>query len=250
MTDGPSTNRPAVPRSRYRFGEFVVSPGRRLLLRGGTEVPVIPRYFDVLVLLIERRHEAVHRSEIIDQAWSDVVVSDGALSQAVRTLRRALGEDPRALRFIRTVARYGYQFVFPGVVEENDATEPGGSPAAPQAARDSRRAGLADGHTGIRHLRRGPLRATPQRAAQGRRVQGRHRRGAARRRDPAARSRNGRSPAAPRHDEPATRRPGPSCVIRAGTSPTRETFRFLVLKEASRRSWPSCGSGCGRPRDW
>ena len=107
-----------------------MSPGRRLLLRGGIEVPVIPRYFDVLVLLIERRHEAVHRIEIIDRVWTDVVVSDGALSQAVRTLRRALGEDPRVSRFIRTVARYGYQFVFPGVVEEDD----GAGPAAPGPA--------------------------------------------------------------------------------------------------------------------
>jgi len=126
-TTGPPT---AVPRPRYRFGEFVVSPGRRLLLRGGSEVPVIPRYFDVLVLLIERRHEAVHRTEIIDRVWTDVVVSDGALSQAVRTLRRALGEDPRASRFIRTVARYGYQFVYPGVVEEDD----GAGPATPGPA--------------------------------------------------------------------------------------------------------------------
>jgi len=131
VTSGVSANPPAAFRPRYRFGEFVVSPGRRLLLRGGIEVPVIPRYFDVLVLLIERRHEAVHRIEIIDRVWTDVVVSDGALSQAVRTLRRALGEDPRAPRFIRTVARYGYQFVFADVVEEDDGAGPGGGPTVP-----------------------------------------------------------------------------------------------------------------------
>ena len=122
MPTGPPA---AQPRPRYRFGEFVVSPGRRLLLRGGAEVPIIPRYFDVLMLLIERRHESVHRREIVDRVWADVVVSDGALSQAVRTLRRALGDDPREPRYIRTVARHGYRFVHVGVAEEDDGPEPG-----------------------------------------------------------------------------------------------------------------------------
>jgi DNA-binding winged helix-turn-helix (wHTH) protein len=99
----------------YLFSDFVLSPSRRLLLRGGREVPLIPRYFDLLVLLVERRTEAVHRREIFDAVWSDVVVSDGALSQAVRTLRRALGDDPREPLFIRTVSRHGYRFVFPDV---------------------------------------------------------------------------------------------------------------------------------------
>lgn len=52
--------------------------------------------------------------------WSDVVVSDGALSQAIRTLRRALGDDPREPAFIRTVSRHGYRFVHPGVIEETE----------------------------------------------------------------------------------------------------------------------------------
>src|SRR5213594_3954083 len=104
----------------YRFAEFTVSPSRRTLTRAGREVPLIPRYFDLLVLLIDRRREAVHRSEILDTVWRDVVVSDGALSQAVRTLRRALGDDPGRSQYIRTVSRYGYQFVFPDVVPSDD----------------------------------------------------------------------------------------------------------------------------------
>jgi DNA-binding winged helix-turn-helix (wHTH) protein len=106
--------------TRYRFGPFLVSTARRQLLEGQRTVPLIPRYFDLLVLLIERRHEAVHRRDIFDRVWSDVVVSDGALSQAIRTLRRALGDDPREPRFLRTVSRHGYQFVASGVAEEPD----------------------------------------------------------------------------------------------------------------------------------
>ena len=85
----------------------MLSPAQRLLLRDGSEVRLIPRYFDLLRLLIERREAAVHRQEIFDRVWPDVIVSDGALSQGIRTLRRALDDDPREPVFIRTVSRHG-----------------------------------------------------------------------------------------------------------------------------------------------
>jgi DNA-binding winged helix-turn-helix (wHTH) protein len=107
-----------VPRSR--FSEFTLSPRRRTLVRNGREQPLIPRYFDLLLFLIERRGEAVHRRDIFDRIWSDVVVSDSALSQAIRTIRRVLGDDSREPRFVRTVSRHGYRFVFADVVEEDD----------------------------------------------------------------------------------------------------------------------------------
>ena len=105
---------------RFRFAEFVLSPRRRLLLRNGTPVALIPKYLDLLLLLVARRHDAVSKQAIFDEVWSDVVVSDGALAQAVRTLRRTLGDDSREPRFIRTVSRHGYQFVWADVVEEID----------------------------------------------------------------------------------------------------------------------------------
>ena len=108
---------------RYRFSEFILSPRRRVLVRDGQELPLIPRYFDLLVFLIERRGEAVHRRDIFDRIWSDVVVSDSALSQAIRSIRRVLGDDSREPRFVRTVSRHGYQFVCANVIEEDDAGE-------------------------------------------------------------------------------------------------------------------------------
>ena len=108
---------------RYRFGEFILSPRRRVLIRNGREQPLIPRYFDLLVFLVERRGEAVHRRDIFDRIWSDVIVSDSALSQAIRTIRRVLGDDSREPRFVRTVSRHGYQFVFADVAEEDDEGE-------------------------------------------------------------------------------------------------------------------------------
>ena len=89
-------------------------------MRDGCELQLIPRYFDLLVFLVEHRDEAVHRRTIFDRVWNDVVVSDSALNQAIRTLRRTLGEDSREPRFIRTVSRHGYRFVFPNVIQEDD----------------------------------------------------------------------------------------------------------------------------------
>jgi len=114
----PKLSGPQLP--RYRFAEFTVSPSRRMLLKSGEPVSLIPRYFDLLLLLLENRNEAIRRREILEAVWSDVVVSDGALNQAVRVLRRALGDDPRDPVYIRTISRHGYRFVFDDVVEERD----------------------------------------------------------------------------------------------------------------------------------
>ena len=112
---------PGLP--RYEFGPFIISPARRVLVRQGVEVPLIPRYFDLLVLLVRERQRAVSKQDIFDAVWKDVIVSDGALSQAIRTIRRALDDDVREPRFVKTVARHGYQFIFEAVVEKDDVGE-------------------------------------------------------------------------------------------------------------------------------
>jgi DNA-binding winged helix-turn-helix (wHTH) protein len=109
---------------RYRFGPFSLSPGRRELLRDNAPVSLIPKYFDLLCLLIDRRAEALGRQAIFDAVWPDVIVSDSALTQAIRTLRRALDDSPRTPVYIRTVSRHGYQFVFaPVVIEAEPAVD-------------------------------------------------------------------------------------------------------------------------------
>jgi len=142
-------------------------------------VPLIPRYFDLLLLLIERRHQAVHRREIFERVWADAVVSESALSQAVRTIRSTLGDDSKDPRFIRTVSRHGYQFVFPEVIEEDegdagghaavaavpvlDASEPilTGEVRWPRAAAGAAVAGIAAGGLGGLILAAAPGSAAP-----------------------------------------------------------------------------------------
>ncbi len=130
-----------VPR-RYRFGEFVLSPRRRTLTRVDRVQPLIPRYFDLLVFLVERRGDAVHRRDIFDCVWTDVVVSDSALSQAIRTIRRVLDDNSREPRFVRTVSRHGYQFVGVDVIEEADD---GDGPAPTTAASPRAESAPVDG---------------------------------------------------------------------------------------------------------
>ena len=125
-----------MPPPRYRFAEFTLSPARRALFRSGREVPLIPRYLDLLLLLVEKRSVALHRQEILDRVWADVVVSDGALSQAVRTLRRTLGEGGERV-FVRTVSRHGYQFVCPVAEDADDGEAPVPEAGVPAPARDA-----------------------------------------------------------------------------------------------------------------
>jgi DNA-binding winged helix-turn-helix (wHTH) protein len=118
---------------RYRFGPFTLSPRQRTLVRGDRELRLIPRYLDLLIFLVEHRHEAVHRTVIFERVWADVIVSDSALAQAIRTLRRTLGDDTREPVFIRTISRHGYQFVFADVSEEPDGPSAPPTIAVPES---------------------------------------------------------------------------------------------------------------------
>ena len=106
---------------RYRFSEFILSPRRRLLApRRARAAAHSPLFRPAGVSRSSAAREAVHRRDIFDRVWGDVVVSDSALSQAIRTIRRVLGDESREPRFVRTVSRHGYRFVFADVVEEDD----------------------------------------------------------------------------------------------------------------------------------
>lgn len=96
---------------RYRFGDFVLDAGDRRLMRGGEGVAVNARYLDALVLLVRGRGALVSKDAFMDQVWRGVPVTDEALTQCIRTLRRLLDDDAARPRFIETVPKYGYRFV-------------------------------------------------------------------------------------------------------------------------------------------
>ena len=96
----------------YEFGDFVLDPAQRSLLRrDGAVVPINAKAFDALVCVVERAGQVVPRAALAEALWPTTIVEDNNLSQTVLALRRALGDDPDAPRYLVTVPRRGYQFV-------------------------------------------------------------------------------------------------------------------------------------------
>ncbi len=143
MNQQPSNGRepatPAVGRRSFAFDSFVLTEATRSLFEGPARVDLPPRYFDLLVFLIERRERVVTKDDLYDGIWKDEIVTEGAIAQGVRFLRRVLRDDARNPRYIRTVAKFGYQWI--GVLGEVNAPalvplpapppEPTTSPAEP-----------------------------------------------------------------------------------------------------------------------
>jgi len=82
----------------------------RQLLRGGTEVHVSPKAFDLLCRLIERRPTVVEKSALHEHIWPDAFVVDASLNVLIGEIRRALEDSARQPRYIRTVHGVGYAF--------------------------------------------------------------------------------------------------------------------------------------------
>lgn len=93
------------------FGGFVLSPAERRLTRDGAPVDVSGRYLDALLLLARSPGELVTKDRFMAEVWRGVPVTDEALTQCIRTLRKALGDQAGRPRFIETVPRHGYRFV-------------------------------------------------------------------------------------------------------------------------------------------
>lgn len=106
----------AVPKNPiYAFGEWRLDPAERLLLRNGSPVPLTPKVFDTLLLLIENAGCLVTKDDFMKRVWADTFVEDLALVQNISQIRKALaplpGQENGAL--IETVPKRGYRFLAP-----------------------------------------------------------------------------------------------------------------------------------------
>lgn len=115
----------------YEFGSFHLDPPQRLLLCDGKTVPVTPKAFELLVVLVERRGSLVEKSELLGIVWPDVSVEEGNLAVMISQLRKALGDDRGKHEYIETVSKYGYRFVAP--VRETAGAQLEAPPAAAEA---------------------------------------------------------------------------------------------------------------------
>ena len=93
------------------IGEWLLRPDLNQIERDATLVHLEPKAVAILCLLAEHAGEAVPRQELLDRAWTGVVVSDDSLTQAVIKLRKALGDSSRNPQYIETIPKRGYRLV-------------------------------------------------------------------------------------------------------------------------------------------
>jgi DNA-binding winged helix-turn-helix (wHTH) protein len=113
------------------FGPFRLDPGTESIWRAGREIRLRPKTFAVLRYLAERPGRLVTKDELLEAVWSDVEVGEAALTVCVNEIRKALGDEARAPRFVETVHRRGYRFLgtAPAGPLENAGTPPPAAPA-------------------------------------------------------------------------------------------------------------------------
>lgn len=113
-----------------RFESFHLDPANRRLTRDGVSVELNARYLDALHLLVRESGRLVTKERFMAEVWHGVPVTDEALTQCVRTLRRQLGDDAASPRFIETVPKHGYRFIA-AVAAEAAISPPEPLPALP-----------------------------------------------------------------------------------------------------------------------
>lgn len=120
----------------YRFNSFKLDKAERQLLRDGESVPLTPKAFDVLALLVENGGHLVEKDELMRSVWPDSFVEETNVTRIVHTLRKTLGEDNGDNKLIETVPRRGYRFVAPVQCDEDGEPRSGSSAneIAPQSA--------------------------------------------------------------------------------------------------------------------
>jgi DNA-binding winged helix-turn-helix (wHTH) protein len=117
----------------FRFEDFLLDTAERRLTRGAASVELNGRYLDALALLVREAGKLVTKDRFLEEVWRGVPVTDEALTQCIRTLRRQLGDQAAEPRFIQTVPKHGYRFVAPV-----ECVGPPPSPAAGTANDSSR----------------------------------------------------------------------------------------------------------------
>ena len=94
----------------YEFGPFRVDPEKQVLLRDNLPIPVTPKTFETLLVLVRHSREVVSKDELMKQLWPESFVEEANLSQNIFMLRKALGDSPEERRYIMTLPGKGYRF--------------------------------------------------------------------------------------------------------------------------------------------
>ncbi len=113
----------ALTKKYFRFGNFRLYPSEHLLLRDETPLPLAPKAFDILVLLVQNSGHLVKRDTLMEAIWPDSFVEETNITVNISLLRKTLGNAADGQPYIETVPRKGYRFNG-GVTECEEADEP------------------------------------------------------------------------------------------------------------------------------
>jgi len=108
----------------YAFDIFVVDAGKSVLLREGQSVPLTPKAFEILLVLVRNPGRVLKKEELIEEVWPDAFVDENNLPRNISSLRKALGEGPGEHKYIVTLPGQGYRFV----AEVRQLESPNGAP--------------------------------------------------------------------------------------------------------------------------
>lgn len=100
-------------RPSYEFGPFRLDLSEHVLLRDGHPVPLTPKVFDVLRVLVQNAGHLVEKDTVLKEVWPDSFVEEGALNRSISVLRKALGERASGQKYIETAPKLGYRFAAP-----------------------------------------------------------------------------------------------------------------------------------------
>jgi TolB-like protein/DNA-binding winged helix-turn-helix (wHTH) protein/Tfp pilus assembly protein PilF len=128
-----------VPEAKlfYQFGPFRLDPAERLLLREGKAVPLAPKAFDTLLLLVENNGHLLSKDELMKRDWPDTFVEEVNLAQNISAIRRALDDKNGGTRYIETVAKGGYRFTAETRKVDRESPNPKRAAQSPELAADS-----------------------------------------------------------------------------------------------------------------
>jgi DNA-binding winged helix-turn-helix (wHTH) protein/TolB-like protein/Flp pilus assembly protein TadD len=99
------------PLSFYEFGPFRINVTERLLQRGNELVPLSPKVFDTLLILVENHGHVVSKKELMQLLWPDTFVEESSLTQNISLLRRALTPIESDRQYVETIPKRGYRFI-------------------------------------------------------------------------------------------------------------------------------------------
>lgn len=149
MTQRSDRTKSLAAYSRFHIGAVLVQPDRLVVAVDGREIALEPRVFEVLIALAEHAGEVVSPDQLLIEVWHGTFYGDNPVHKAIAQIRRVIGDDIRAPRYIETIRKRGYRLIaevkYPDRYRRAlapDVTWPGRSPFVGLAAFDEAHSGV------------------------------------------------------------------------------------------------------------